>query len=557
MPAKQNDELVFLPLGGAGEIGMNLYLYGYGPPRARQWLMVDLGVTFGGPNEPGVDVILPDTGFIEAERANLVGILLTHCHEDHFGAVADLWPRLGADVYATPFTAGLLRAKLIERGGSEDMSIRETPLQSRLEIGPFDVELVTVAHSIPEPNAVVIRTPAGTIVHSGDWKLDRDPIVGPPTDAARLQEIGAEGVGALVCDSTNALRDGVSPSEADVAHVLAGIIARAERRVAVTTFASNVARLRSVIAAARAADRHVVIVGRAMHRILQVARETGYLDEGTELLGEEDYGYLPRDKVVALCTGSQGESRAALARIATDEHPHVTLSSGDMVIFSSRTIPGNGKDVARVQNDLADIGVEIITDADAPVHVSGHPRRGELEQMYEWIRPEALIPMHGEPLHLHAHAEFARACGIPRALPARNGTMIRLLPGPAEIVDEAPAGRLYRDGRLLVQADAGPVRERRKLSFVGAVTVALALTRKGEVVADPQVALFGVPLETAGGRPFAELARDAALGALDGIPRPRRKDPELVREAVRRAVRAEVGAAWGKKPLCAVMVTVV
>ena len=333
-------ELVFLPLGGIGEIGMNLYLYGFGSPDRWQWLMVDLGITFPGPYEPGIDVILPDIRYIEEERGNLAGILLTHAHEDHFGAVIDLWPRLRVPVYATPFTASLLKAKIAQNGGDEDMEIIEIPLGAKLTIGPFDVELVTMAHSIPEPNAVVLRTSVGTLLHTADWKLDPDPRMGPPCDEERLKALGEEGIDMLICDSTNALRSGASPSEAEVAETLKELIAKAEKRVAVTTFASNVARIRSVAEAADAAGRSVVVTGRAMWRVIAVAQETGYLSRHLKFIDHENFGALPRDKIVLLCTGSQGEMRAAMARIAFDQHPFVKLVPGDQVIFSSKTIPG-------------------------------------------------------------------------------------------------------------------------------------------------------------------------------------------------------------------------
>ncbi|MGI9382163.1 MAG: ribonuclease J [Methyloligellaceae bacterium] len=553
----KRDELVFVPLGGVGEIGMNLYLYGVGRGQARKWLMIDLGVSFPGEKEPGVDLIFPDTRFIEEERTNLLGILLTHAHEDHFGAVMDLWSRLRAPVYATPFTAGLLTAKLNENSLNGEIPLEVVTLGSRFDIGPFNLELVNMAHSIPEPNAVVIRTSAGTAVHTGDWKLDPNPIVGVPTDEPRLRSIGAEGVDALICDSTNVLRDGVSPSEADVAETLAAIVAGARKRVAVTTFASNVARIRSVLAAAERAGRHVVIVGRAMHRIIQVAQETGHLPEDVELLTEEDYGYLPREEVVALCTGSQGEPRAALSRIAAGTHPRVSFASGDTVVFSSRTIPGNEKAVAAVHNDLSDLGVKIFSDADALVHVSGHPRRGELEQMYEWIKPASVVPMHGEARHLREHASFARARGVPHVAASRNGVMIRLAPDAADIIDDVPSGRLYKDGRLLVSADGSTVRERRKLSFVGLVAVSVVLDARGDVAADPQVALRGLPDTDMHGAALRDIALDAVAGALAGIPRPRRRDRETVGEAVRRAVRGAIYQAWGKRPICSVMVSVV
>jgi ribonuclease J len=550
-------DFVFLPLGGVGEIGMNLYLYGYGREGDRQWLIVDMGVTFGGEAEPGVDVILPDIRFIEEERHNIAGLLLTHAHEDHFGAVVDLWPTLaGVPVYATPFTAEMLKSKLGEIGLVNGFPLQVMPLGDRRTIGPFDVELISMSHSIPEPSAVVIRTPLGAALHTGDWKLDENPLTSAPTDAARLKALGEDGIAALICDSTNAIRDGVSPSEADVAVVLARLIREAPKRVAVTTFASNVARLGSVAKAARAAGRELVVVGRAMLRVIEAAQATGYLDPNLHFHDETAFAKLPPRKVVALCTGSQGEPRAALARIAQGEHPNVELEEGDLAIFSSRTIPGNEKAVLRVQNGLADLGVDVITDQDAPVHVSGHPRRGELEQLYDWVKPSIAIPMHGEGRHLEVHAKLAERLGIKHVVRARNGAMVRLLPGPAQIIDDVPVGRLYRDGMILTRADAGQVRERRKLSFAGSVAVSLVLSAKGVLLAEPEIAVTGLPAADNAGTPFAEIARDAVVGTIESIPRPKRKDQALVSDAVRRSVRAAVNQAWGKKPVCSVLVTV-
>lgn len=425
-PPKGKDRLVFLPLGGAGEIGMNLYLYGCGRSDDTRWLMVDLGVKFGDDRDPGIDVILPDTAFIEAERGSLEGIVLTHAHEDHFGAVIDLWPRLRVPIYATPFTAAMLAAKLAERGMENQIPVTEVPLGGRLTLGPFDVEFITMTHSIPEPNALALRTPMGNVLHTGDWKIDERPMIGEPMAVDRLKALGAEGCRAMICDSTNVLREGISPSESDVAKGLAEVIAGAKRRVAVTTFASNVGRLRAVALAAKAADRQLVVVGRAMFRALNAAREAGYLGDFGEVLTERDYGYLPPEKVVCLCTGSQGEVRAALSRIADGTHPNITLNDGDMVIFSSRTIPGNEKPVAVVENNLAALGVELVTADDHPVHVTGHPRRGELAMLYDWVKPQSVIPMHGEMRHLVEHTRFARKQGVTDTVIARNGDIVRL-----------------------------------------------------------------------------------------------------------------------------------
>ena len=551
------DELVFVGLGGLGEIGMNLYLYGYGPPDARKWLMVDCGITFPeGEFDPGIDVILPDVRFIEENRGDLVGIIITHAHEDHIGAVIELWPRLKAPVYATPFTAGMLRSKLAEWGGDLQIPINVVQLDSRFKLGPFDVELVTLAHSIPEMSAIALRTSQGLVFHTGDFKLDPTPTIGAPLDEARLKRLGEEGVQALVIDSTNAFREGSSPSEQDVAKSLAQIIAKAKGRVAVTTFSSNIARIKAVAEAARAAGRQLVVAGRALHRVIEVAVDTGYLPQGFRYLDQDQFSTLQRRDVVLMCTGSQGEPRAALARIAEEEHPDISLDKGDVVIFSSRTIPGNEKAVGRVQNNLARNGCDLLTDGEALVHVSGHPRRDELRRMYGWLRPKVVVPMHGEARHLKAQAELAREQGAQVVLGLLDGEIARLAPDPS-VIDDAPVGRLFRDGRLLVPEADGPVRARRKLAAVGIVIVSLCLSRRGELLSEPQAVLDGVPAETADGEDMLDVVLDAIDGTCRSIPGPGRKSADLVSEAVRRAVRAAVAQAWGKKPICKVLVNVV
>jgi len=552
------NEFVFAPLGGIGEIGMNLAIYGFGSGRRRQWLIVDCGVSFAAEEHlPGVDLIMPDIRYLIEERKNIVALVLTHAHEDHMGALIDLWPQLKVPLYATPFTAALFEARRLSEPGAPEIPINVVPLRGRFTAGPFAVEFVSVAHSVPESNALAIRTPLGTAIHTGDWKIDPTPLVGAKTDAARLTALGDEGVLALVGDSTNAIRDGRSPSEADVAKSLAELIRTAPARVAVTTFASHVDRIRAVADAARASGREVVVVGRAMERVIQVARETGYLDGVQDFRSAETYGYLPPDKVLALCTGSQGEPRAALSRIAEDQHPEVTLTRGDRVIFSARAIPGNEKAVARVINGLVEQGVEVITDQSHLVHVSGHPRRGELLDMIRWVRPRILIPAHGEALHLAEHAKLARSAGVPEVVLCRNGDVVRLAPGPAGIVDEVPAGRLYKDGALLVDAEARTVSARRRLAFAGVVSVALVLSDKGALVADPEIELIGIPQTDAGGRAMDAIAREAVAEAFEALPKPRRRDPDEVAEAIRRAVRGAIAERWNKKPICHVHVLTV
>jgi ribonuclease J len=548
------NELVFLPLGGAGEIGMNCYLYGLGDGRRRQWMMVELGVKFGDERDPGIDVILPDTAFIEAERRNLLGIVLTHAHEDHMGAVAWLWRRLRVPVYCTPFAAELLKGKFIEAGLLDEIKLNVVPMGARFPLGPFDIELVSVTHSMPEPNALAIRTPLGTVLHTGDWKLDRKPTIPPHFDETRMRQIGEEGVRAVVGDSTNVLREGFSPSESEVEASLAPIIKAAPGRVAITTFASNVGRLTSAIRAARATGREVVTAGRAMRNIIEAARAVGLLKDVGPLLDEDAVGYLPRDKTLILCTGSQGEPRAVMARIAEDSHPNIALEAGDVAIFSSRVIPGNENAVAAVVNSLAGRGIDIIGGDDALVQTSGHPRQGEMKLLYSWLKPEVVIPMHGEMRHLKGHESFARQCGVPEAVTAVNGDMVRLAPGPAAIIERGLAGRLHVDGKLIVPVADGPARLRRKLCYAGIVFVSLALDDHGDLVGEPAVVTDGLPQYSATEEPLDRLLLEIVDRAVSTMPRARRYEDGPVIELVRGAVRREADALWGKKPVCRVVV---
>ena len=547
-------ELVFAPLGGLGEIGMNCALYGYGPASARQWLMVDLGVAFAGEDTPGVDLVMPDLGFIEKAKKNLVGVVITHAHEDHIGALAELWPDLGAPVYMTRFAAGLAEARRLGEPGAPKIPLKIVAPGEKIAIGPFVVEFIAVAHSIPESTALAIRTPAGLVVHTADWKIDTSPVIGSPTDEARFKALGDEGVLALVCDSTNVLREGESPSERDVAKTLAWLIAEARGRVVVTTFASNVARLRSAAEAGFAAGRQVLILGRAIERVVAVARECGMLDGVPPFLGMDAFERLPRNKILALATGSQGEPRAALARMAGDEHPTAELNAGDTVIFSSRTIPGNEKAVGRLINAFVTAGVEVVTDRTALVHVSGHPRRAEMAKMYAWLRPRIAVPAHGEPLHLSEHAEFARALGVPQVLRAFDGDLVRFAPGEVSAIGKVASGRRLKDGAILLPADQESVGQRRRLAFAGIVSIALALTPRGEMAGDPDVMIAGLPDRTREGAAIDALIDDAIFEAFEGLPPGKRRDPDVVSSAIERAVRNSVNAVWGKKPQVHVLV---
>jgi ribonuclease J len=556
MEAMRGDELVFLPLGGSGEIGMNLNAYGYGPPGDRKWIIVDIGVTFGGLDTPGVELITPDPGYLEDERANILGIVLTHAHEDHIGAIGWLWPRLKAPVFATPFTAALVREKLRERGLLDRVKLTETPLKGNVKLGPFDIDYVTLTHSIPEPNGLAIRTPLGLIWHTGDWKIDPDPLIGETTDEAALRALADEGVLAMVCDSTNVFVEGEAGSEAGVRERLAELIAAKRGKVAVTAFASNVARVESAMLAAKVCGRTPCLVGRSMHRIVAAAKSVGMLKNAPECIGEDSAGSLPDEKVLFLCTGSQGESRAALSRIAAGEHRHVALRNGDTVIFSSRVIPGNESAIHALQARLIDRGVEVITDSDEHVHVSGHPCREELRQMYAWARPRIAVPVHGERRHILEHVKFARELQAPEAIAPRNGDMIRLAPGPVELIDEVPSGRLYVDGDVLIQADDEALKERARLGAEGVVAVALAIgAKKHNIVSGPNVSVRGL---AAGDEEEFDLAiedlEEAAEGAFARLSHVDRAEDEVVEAAIVRAIRKAAEKAWGKRPLVDVSV---
>ena len=553
MAHKQSDddnELVLLPLGGAGEIGMNFNAYGFGPDDERKWLIVDCGVLFGREGgTPGVDLIVPDIEFLAQRRDDVVGIVATHAHEDHIGAIALLWPMLKCPIYATPFTAKLIEGKLEEAELTGRAKLKIVPPHGKLSLGPFEIELVSLTHSIPEPNAIAIRTPLGTVIHTGDWKIDPDPVIGKKTDVNRLKQLGDEGVLALVCDSTNALVNGRSGSEGDVKKGLSNLIGTLKGRIAVTAFASNVARLDTIARAAKAHKRHVVLVGRAMHKIVQAAKDTGYLEDFPPTVDFEDADDLPAHKVLYLCTGSQGESRAALPRIASGEHV-VKLGPGDTVIFSSRVIPGNELPIFELHNKLAAIGVEVLSTEDHFVHVSGHPCRDELTEMYALVRPKIAVPVHGELRHLHAHAALAKSLGVPQVVNIENGQMLKLAPGRAAVIDETPSGRVHLDGQVLVSEGLGLARARRSLSFAGMIAITLVLDEKNRVVADPGIIMEGIP------EPVHDAVRAGVEAALKRH-NPKKDDEGDLREKVRRAARGSAEDAWGKKPITRVEVVVV
>ena len=547
MSADPRDELVFLPLGGSNEIGMNLNAYGFGPADDRKWIVVDVGVTFGDSTTPGVDVIVPDPTYLEGE--DILGIVLTHAHEDHIGALGWLWPRIKAPVYATPFTAFLVREKLRDAGLLEEVELIEVPLGGTINLGAFEVTMVTITHSIPEPNGLAIRTPLGTVLHTGDWKIDEDPVIGERTDVETIRRLGDEGVLAMVCDSTNVFVDGTAGSEADVKIALTELISSLKGKVAVGCFASNVARVDSVVRAAEASGRRVCLAGRSMHRITAAAKSVGLLQDVEPFIDMSEAGYFPDDSILFLCTGSQGEARAALSRIADGDHPHLTLGKGDHCIFSSRQIPGNELAIGRMQDKLAERGVRLYTERDHPgIHVSGHPCRDELKQMYQWARPRIAVPTHGQRRHLIEHCNLAKDMQTPEAVALRNGDLLRLAPGLAEIIDEVPSGRLFVDGGLLTPEGSEAIRERRHASVAGVLVVAVAIDGKGKLAGDLEIRGLGLPGDAELDEALDDLA-DRAADALARLKPNDRLDDQAVEQAVARAVKRTARQIWDRKPV--------
>ncbi|MFZ4688752.1 MAG: ribonuclease J [Polymorphobacter sp.] len=544
---KPGNELIFLPLGGSGEIGMNVNLYGCN----GKWVMVDLGMTFADPSYPGVELVLPDLSFIEERAADLLGIVLTHGHEDHIGAIPYLANDLGVPLYATPFTAGLIAKKLEEEGLTKEVKLNIIPMGGTLQLGDFGFRYVALAHSIPEGNALVIDTPYGRIFHTGDWKLDDGPLLGTPASAAELTAIGDSGVLAMVGDSTNVFNNEASGSETDVREGLLKVVkARKKGRVVVTTFASNAARLATLGYVAKESGRHLVLAGRSMDRITQVAKATGYLKDMPPTLSWNDAANMDPSKLLILCTGAQGEPMAALSRIANGSHPVLKLEPGDLVVYSSKQIPGNELAIGRVQNALATRGIEVITEKQAHVHVSGHPGRPELEAMYEWIRPEMAIPVHGERRHMEAHAALALETGVKKAMVPINGSAIRLAPNGPKLLSHEKAGRLVLDGDVILPADGATIVERRRLLASGHMGVTVVIDRDGKLAAPPAVTAQGVPVEEDKADFLGQCADAAAAAASKGD----RKNAEKYQEAIRVAVR-RVAREWtGKKPVTDVQV---
>ena len=488
-------ELLFCPLGGAGEIGANMNLYGYGNPGEHNWIMVDIGVTFADDTLPGIDLIYPDPGFIVEKKDNLLGIIVTHAHEDHIGAIAHLWPKLKCKIYATPFTAVLIKEKFKEKNVDINNHLKIVQLNGIIDLDPFRIEYVSMTHSILEPNGLKIKTPAGVVLHTGDWKIDENPMVGKNIDIDKLKQIGNEGVLAMVCDSTNIFTVGRSGSEETVRRSLLKIMERLKKRIVITSFASNVARMETIFYCAEKTGRQISLVGRSMHRIFKAAKQCGYLKDIIDPIDPREAKNISREKIIYLCTGSQGEPMGAMMRISSYTHPDVFVEKGDTVIFSSKIIPGNEKKLYKLHNQLVKDGIEVISEENEFVHVSGHPNRDEMKDMYSWIKPKCVIPVHGEHRHLMEHISFAKEMQVPHPVLVENGDIVKIFPGDKpEVYDKAPSGRLYLDGNISVNEESQSIKDRKNLSSNGYLEVTLLITSKGNIHDNPILSFRGLPI---------------------------------------------------------------
>ncbi len=488
-------ELLFCPLGGSGEIGMNMNLFGYGEPGNHKWIMVDIGVTFADDTIPGIDLIYPDPGFIVERKQNLLGIILTHAHEDHIGAIAHLWPKLKCQIYATPFTAVLIREKFREKHIDITNDLKIVELNGKVNLDPFEVEYITLTHSILEPNGLKIQTPAGIVLHTGDWKVDPNPLIGDEINAKRLKEIGNEGVLAMICDSTNVFSEGRSGSELDVRKNMLNIMNRLKKKIIITSFASNVARMESAFYCAEKTGRKISLVGRSMHRIYKAARQCGYLNNTIEPIDTRDAKNIARENIVYLCTGSQGEPMGAMMRISNYTHPDVFIEKGDAVIFSSKIIPGNEKKLYKLHNQLVKDGIEVISEESEFIHVSGHPNREDLKDMYDWVKPKCVIPVHGEHRHMIEHINFAKKMQVPHPVQVENGDIVKLAPCEyPEVYDKAPNGRLYLDGSISVEENSKSIKDRKNLGANGYLEITILITPKGNVHKSPIITFKGLPV---------------------------------------------------------------
>ena len=541
------EELLFCPLGGSGEIGMNMNLFAYGKEDNQKWIIVDMGVTFADDSIPGIDLIMPDPGFIIDKKDDLLGVVLTHAHEDHIGAVAHIWPELKCKLYATPFTAALITEKFKEKKIDISPYLKIVPLNSKIKLGEFEIDFVTLTHSILEPNGLSIKTPLGTILHTGDWKIDPNPLIGNKIDEEKLKKIGDEGVSAMICDSTNIFSPGRAGSEADVRDSLLRIMELKTKRILVTSFASNVARMESIFYCAKKTGRSICLVGRSMHRIYKAAKKCGYLKGLIEPLEPRDAKKVSKNKILYLATGSQGEPMGAMNRIINGTHPEVFLEDGDCIIFSSKIIPGNEKKLYQLQNLIVKNNMEIISEENAFVHVSGHPNRDDLKDMYKWVKPKSVIPVHGEHRHMQEHVKFAKEMQVPKTLLIENGDIIKLLPGKVpEIVDKAPSGRIYLDGSVNVEIDSQSIKDRKNLSINGYLEITLLLSNNGKIK-KPIISFKGIP-ESEKKDPFIFDIEDEIFNICRTFSLDNAKQQKNLIETIKQNCRRIVREKTGKKP---------
>lgn len=541
------EELLFCPLGGSGEIGMNMNLFAYGKEDNQKWIIVDMGVTFADDSIPGIDLIMPDPGFIIDKKDDLLGVVLTHAHEDHIGAVAHIWPELKCKLYATPFTAALITEKFKEKKIDISPYLKIVPLNSKIKLGEFEIDFVTLTHSILEPNGLSIKTPLGTILHTGDWKIDPNPLIGNKIDEEKLKKIGDEGVSAMICDSTNIFSPGRAGSEADVRDSLLRIMELKTKRILVTSFASNVARMESIFYCAKKTGRSICLVGRSMHRIYKAAKKCGYLKGLIEPLEPRDAKKVSKNKILYLATGSQGEPMGAMNRIINGTHPEVFLEDGDCIIFSSKIIPGNEKKLYQLQNLIVKNNMEIISEENAFVHVSGHPNRDDLKDMYKWVKPKSVIPVHGEHRHMQEHVKFAKEMQVPKTLLIENGDIIKLLPGKhPEIVDKAPSGRIYLDGSVNVETDSQSIKDRKNLSINGYLEITLLLSNNGKIK-KPIISFKGIP-ESEKKDPFIFDMEDEIFNICRTFSLDNAKQQKNLIETIKQNCRRIVREKTGKKP---------
>ena len=541
------EELLFCPLGGSGEIGMNMNLYAYGKEDNQKWIIVDMGVTFADDSIPGIDLIMPDPGFIIEKKDDLLGIVLTHAHEDHIGAVAHIWPELKCKLFATPFTAALITEKFKEKKIDISPFLKTVPLNSKIKLGDFEIDFVTLTHSILEPNGLSIKTPLGTILHTGDWKIDPNPLIGNKIDQEKLTKIGDKGVSAMICDSTNIFSPGRAGSESDVRDSLLRIMEIKTKRILVTSFASNVARMESIFYCAKKTGRSICLVGRSMHRIFKAAKKCGYLKGLIEPLEPRDAKKVTKNKILYLATGSQGEPMGAMNRIVNGSHPDVFLEEGDCVIFSSKIIPGNEKKLYNLQNQIVKNNIEIISEENAFVHVSGHPNRDDLKDMYKWVKPRSIIPVHGEHRHMQEHVNFAKEMQVPKTLLIENGDIIKLLPGDSpKIIDKAPSGRVYLDGSINVETDSRSIKDRKNLSINGYLEITLLVSNNGKIK-KPIISFRGIP-ENQSNEHFIFDMEDEIFNICRTFSLDNKNQQKNLIETIKQNCRRIVREKTGKKP---------